>query len=60
VDYVIYTGKVIKIGFKKDKSYGTIKIIVPEPETQVFFNRLKNGELILITIKELSKEKINQ
>jgi len=56
VDYVTYTGKVIRIGFRYDKSYGNIEIVVPEPETQVFFNRLKNREAVIISIEKIPIE----
>ncbi|MEM5793441.1 MAG: hypothetical protein QXY45_03770 [Candidatus Aenigmatarchaeota archaeon] len=53
VDYIIYTGKIIKIGFRHGKSYGNVEIIVPEPEKNPFFNSILSGEIVSIKITKL-------
>ena len=56
IDYITFTGKVIRIGFRYDKSYGNIEIVVPEPETQIFFNQLSNGETVIVSMVKIPAE----
>jgi hypothetical protein len=53
VDYVTYTGKIIRIGFRYKKSQGNIEIIAPEPESHLFLDQLKRGEIILISLTKI-------
>jgi len=53
VDYITYTGKIIRIRFRHKKSQGNIEIIAPEPESHLFLNQLKRGEMVLISITKI-------